>query len=100
MDIKAKSNGNELTVALFGRLDTTTSPMLEKELKDRFDGLERLSFDFSDLEYLSSAGLRVLLACQKKMNAVNGSMEIRHANSTIQEIFDITGMGSAFTILE
>ncbi|MBE5783404.1 MAG: STAS domain-containing protein, partial [Clostridiales bacterium] len=68
MTIEKKLAGTELTIALAGRLDTTTAPQLENELKASLDGVERLVLDFSSLDYLSSAGLRVLLSAQKTMN--------------------------------
>lgn len=97
MTIEKTLNGNELTVSLDGRLDTTTAPRLEAELKHSVSGIETLIFDFSSLEYLSSAGLRVLLAAQKVMNK-QGSMIVKHVNETISEIFEITGFADILTI--
>ena len=68
MTIEKKSNGSELTIVVAGRLDTTTAPQLEAELKQSYAGIEKLALDFAALEYLSSAGLRVLLQAQKTMN--------------------------------
>ena len=90
MTIEKKLNNTELTISLTGRLDTTTSPQLEAELKACLNGVEHLVLDFAALEYLSSAGLRVLLAAQKQMNR-QGDMVVRHVNETIAEIFDVTG---------
>ena len=83
--------------ALEGRLDTTTAPQLEAELKGALDGVTELSMDFEKLEYLSSAGLRVLLAVQKTMNR-QGRMVIRHVNETIREVFEVTGFIDILTI--
>ncbi len=97
MTIDKKTHGTTLTVTLSGRLDTNTSPQLEAELRDSLDGVTELVFDFGELGYLSSAGLRVLLACQKTMNK-QGSMVVRHINDTIREVFDITGFSDILTV--
>ncbi len=97
MTIEKIANGTELTIALAGRLDTTTSPKLEAELKESITGVTALVFDFVSLEYISSAGLRVLLSAQKIMNK-QGSMVIRHINEMIREVFDITGFADILTI--
>ena len=97
MNITKAKEGTKLTVTLEGRLDTTTSPQLEEELKDEFDGIKELVLDIRDLEYISSAGLRVLLFAQKKMNT-QGSMVIRGANEEIMEIFEVTGFVDILTI--
>ncbi len=83
--------------ALDGRLDTATAADLEKALRDALDGISELVFNFEKLEYISSAGLRVLLSTQKIMNQ-QGSMKVRHVNETIMEIFDITGFTDILTI--
>lgn len=97
MTIDKKEQGTTLEIAVSGRLDTTTAPQLEAELKRSVDGVTELVFDFSGLEYLSSAGLRVLLAAQKVMNK-QGTMVIRHVNETIMEVFEITGFSEILTI--
>ncbi|MCI7596152.1 MAG: STAS domain-containing protein [Lachnospiraceae bacterium] len=97
MKIENTTNGNEMELALSGRLDTITAPQLEAELKKNIDGITSLLFDFSELEYLSSAGLRVLLAAQKVMNK-QGSMVIKNVNDTIMEIFEVTGFADILTI--
>jgi len=97
MTIEKTAKGTELTMALSGRLDTTTAPELEKELKAGIDGVELLVLDFAHLEYLSSAGLRVLLSAQKIMNR-QGSMVVRNVNETISEIFEVTGFCDVLTI--
>lgn len=94
--IKAK-NGANLLLTLKGRLDTTTAPQLETVIKDDLGDVKELSFDFADLEYISSAGLRVLLAAQKTMNA-QGSMTITNVCDEIMEVFDIIGFADILTI--
>lgn len=97
MTINKTLNETELTVALTGRLDTTTAPLLEAELKSSLDGVNYLVMDFAELEYISSAGLRVLLSTQKVMNK-QGKMVIRHVNETIFEVFEVTGFTDILTI--
>ena len=97
MTIEKNPSGTELTIAITGRLDTTTAPQLEAEFKQSLDGVEKLVLDFAALEYLSSAGLRVLLAAQKAMNK-QGEMIIRNVNDTINEIFEVTGFIDILTI--
>ncbi len=97
MTITKNLEGKKLTVALEGRLDTGTSPQLEAELKTAVNGIEELVLDLKDLAYMSSAGLRVLLAAQKVMNR-QGSMKVINVNETISEIFEITGFNEILTI--
>mgnify|MGYP004515665987 FL=1 len=97
MNINKIQNGSELTIELEGRLDTVSAPSLEAELKKDINGVQTLIFDFAKLEYLSSAGLRVLLASQKVMNR-QGEMRIRNVNSTISDIFEITGFSEILTV--
>ena len=97
MTIEKNLNGTELTVSIVGRLDTTTAPQLEAEFKQSVNGVEKLVLDFAALEYLSSAGLRVLLAAQKVMNK-QGEMIIKNVNDTINEIFEVTGFIDILTI--
>ena len=97
MTIEKIAAGTELTIKLAGRLDTTTAPQLETELKQNTAGVARLVFDFGALEYLSSAGLRVLLSTQKLMKK-QGEMIIRGVNDTIAEIFEVTGFADILTI--
>ena len=97
LNIKKTADGSALHLALEGRLDTTTSPQLEAELKDSLDGVSALTFDFAALEYISSAGLRVLLSAQKIMNQ-QGSMKVIHVNDVIGEIFEVTGFTDILTI--
>ena len=98
MEIKKELDGSKLTVTLSGRLDTTTAPDFEKELKSSLDGVNELVLDFSGLDYISSAGLRVLLSAQKLMNGAGGSMKIIGANDIVKEIFDVTGFSDILTI--
>ena len=93
MTINTTTEGKQITVALAGRLDTTTAPQLEAEL----DGAEALILDMSALEYLSSAGLRVILAAHKRMSR-QGGMVVRHVNATIMEVFEVTGFTDILTI--
>ena len=97
MTIEKNLNGTELSVTIVGRLDTTTAPELEASLKESFDGVTKLVLDFTSLEYLSSAGLRVILAAQKTMNK-QGEMIIKNVNETINEIFEVTGFIDILTI--
>ncbi len=97
LNITKDANGKNLTVGLEGRLDTTTAPMLEEELKASFDGVEALTFDLAKLEYISSAGLRVLLSAQKTMNK-QGSMVVKNVSDEVNEIFDVTGFADILTI--
>ena len=97
MTINKTQDGDKLTIALEGRLDTTTAPQLEAELKTAVDGIKDLEFDLKDLAYISSAGLRVLLSAQKVMNK-QGSMVIHNANEDIMDIFDVTGFVDILTI--
>lgn len=97
MNIEKKLEGTTLTIALEGRLDTTTSPDLEEALGSSLDGATELVFDFTKLDYLSSAGLRVLLSAQKRMNK-QGSMKLVHVNDAVKEVFEITGFADFLTI--
>lgn len=97
LNIEKNTNETELTVVLTGRLDTTTAPELEKELKASLDGVSALTIDMAALEYISSAGLRVLLSAQKAMNQ-QGEMKVVHVGETIMEIFEVTGFSDILTI--
>jgi len=97
MTITKNQDADKLTVALEGRLDTTTSPQLETELRNSVNGITELTFDLEKLDYISSAGLRVLLAAQKVMNK-QGEMKIKNVKPEIMEIFDVTGFIDIFSI--
>ena len=97
MTINKTKNGTELTIALEGRLDTMTAPDLEAELKKSLDGVETLTLDFSKLDYISSAGLRVLLSAHKLMSA-KGGMKVTNVNDVVQEVFEVTGFADILTI--
>ena len=97
MIIRQTAEGEKLTVALEGRLDTTTAPELEKALAEAIGGATELEFDFEKLEYISSAGLRVLLGAQKLMNT-RGTMKVTHVGEIINEIFEVTGFTDILTI--
>ncbi len=97
MTITREQNGSALLIALEGRLDTTTAPALEEEFKKTLGGAEELVLDFAKLDYISSAGLRVLLSAHKEMSA-NGGMKIQHANEIVQEVFEMTGFDSILNI--
>ena len=86
-----------MTINLEGRLDTTTSPTLEKELNEVLPNITELVFDFSKLEYISSAGLRVLLTAHKVMSR-KGGMKVTNVNEIVQEVFDVTGFSDILTI--
>lgn len=88
---------NKLTVGLNGRLDSNTAPQLDMELKASLEGVTELVLDFAELGYLSSAGLRVILAAQKQMNK-QGKMVIVNVNETIMDIFAVTGFAEILTI--
>lgn len=99
MTINQTRDGGKLTIALEGRLDTTTAPQLEGELRGAVDGVSELEFDLAALDYVSSAGLRVLLAAQKIMNK-QGEMVIRNANDDLMDIFEVTGFVDILNIEE
>ncbi len=97
MTIQKLRNNDTLTLAVEGRLETTTAPELETVVKTELDGVKTLVMDFSKLEYISSAGLRVLLAAQKTMNK-QGAMKVTGVNEIVNEIFEITGFSDILTI--
>lgn len=97
MTITKTQDRNALTLSLEGRLDTTTSPQLEAELSASLDGITKLTLDMAQLAYLSSAGLRVILSAQKRMNK-QGQMVVQNVNETIMEVFEVTGFVDILTI--
>ena len=98
MTISKKLNGTALDIALEGRLDTMTAPELEKELNASLDAVDALTLDLASLDYISSAGLRVLLAAHKIMSR-KGGMKITNANEIVNEVFDVTGFADILTIV-
>ena len=97
MDIIRTENEKTVTLALEGRLDTTTAPELDKEVKDCAEHFDELILDFEKLDYISSAGLRVLLSAQKAMR-VKGGMKVTKINEIVREVFEVTGFGDILTI--
>ena len=97
MTITKNQDGSKLTVKLEGRLDTMTAPELEKSLADSLNGITDLTFDMEGLEYISSAGLRVLLATQKTMNK-QGEMKVTNVQEMVMEVFEVTGFNDILTI--
>lgn len=98
MTINVTDNGDKKIVAIVGRLDTVTAPDLEQELKGLFDTTKELELDFAGVEYISSAGLRVLLGAQKVMNKM-GSMSVLNVNPAVMEVFEITGFRDILNII-
>ena len=97
MKITKKQDGSALVIALEGRLDTTTAPDLEKELKTSLDGVTDLTLDLTNLDYISSAGLRVLLSAHKTMMK-QGQMKLTNASDIVKEVFEVTGFSDILTI--
>ena len=97
LNINKTLEGTALNVGLEGRLDTTTAPELEQEVKGAMEGVTDLSFDLEKLDYISSAGLRVLLSCQKIMMK-QGSMVVKNVSEEVMEIFEVTGFSDILTI--
>ena len=98
MTITKMQNGAELKLTLEGRLDTNTAPELEAELQSSLDGVTELTMDLEKLEYISSAGLRVLLSTQKTMNK-QGEMKISNVSETVMDVFEVTGFSDILTII-
>ncbi|MDY6285641.1 MAG: STAS domain-containing protein [Fibrobacter sp.] len=97
MNINKNLAGQTLTIAVDGRLDTLTASELDAEIQGKLDGISELVFDFQNLDYISSAGLRILLSAQKVMNK-QGRMVIRNAKSEVKEIFEVTGFNDILTL--
>ena len=97
MKMEIKSNAEEAIVEIVGRLDTTTAPALDKTINEDMAGVKTLILDFKGLEYISSAGLRVLLNAQKKMQKI-GEMKVMNVNESVMEVFEITGFADILTI--
>ena len=97
MTITKNQNGTTLEIALEGRLDTMTAPELDTELNRNMPAAESLVLDFSKLDYISSAGLRVLLSAHKVMSC-KGGMKVTNVNEIVQEVFEVTGFSDILTI--
>ena len=97
MLINKTSENDKLTIALEGRLDTLTAPQLDAEIQGKLDGVKSLVFDFKKLDYISSAGLRILLMAQRIMHK-QGSMVVKNASAEIKEIFEVTGFCDILTV--
>lgn len=95
LNITKKTENGELTLSLCGRLDTITAPEFEAVLKSSAEGVSGLTLDFGELEYISSAGLRVLLSAHKQ---TGGNMKVTHVNETVSEILEITGFADILTV--
>ena len=98
LSIEKKAEGTQLEIVLKGRLDTTTAPELEKAAKESLTDVKELKLDFKELEYVSSAGLRVLLATQKIMTKQGGTMVIRNVSPEVNDIFQVTGFADILTV--
>ena len=97
MTVEIKKNASELALEITGRLDTITAPALDKTINDNLEGVKNLILDFKNLEYISSAGLRILLSAQKKMQQI-GAMKVINVCDSIMEVFEITGFADILTI--
>lgn len=97
MEIRKEKKDSALSMAIEGRIDTTTAPQMEAELRSDIDGVTELYLDFTGVEYISSAGLRVLLSAQKLMSR-QGKMVLSHVNESVMEVFEVTGFSDILTI--
>ena len=97
MQITKTIHDDALTIAISGRIDTLTAPQLDAEIQGKLDGVKNLTIDLKNVEYISSAGLRIFLTAQKIMNK-QGKMVVKNASSAIKEIFDVTGFSDILTI--
>ena len=97
MTIEIKKNAEDAIIELAGRLDTTTAPALDKTINEDIEGVKNLVLDFSGLEYISSAGLRVLLSAQKKMQKI-GSMKVKNVCEEVMDVFEMTGFADILVI--
>ncbi len=99
LNIEKKQEGDTLTVKLDGRLDTNTSPVFQREVEPMLENISRLTLDFEKVDYVSSAGLRVLLTFEQELEEKNKQMELRHVNDTVHDIFEVTGFLDILTII-
>lgn len=100
MDINKEKNGNTLTVSLIGRLDAVTAPELDKDLKNSLEGVKELIFDLAQLDYIASAGLRILLKYQKLMDKAGNEMKIKNVKVEVKEVLDMTGFSDFLHIID
>ena len=100
MEIKKEKNGVALTVSLIGRLDAVTSPELDKDLKNSLEGVKELIFDLAQLDYIASAGLRILLKYQKLMDKAGNYMKIKNVKVEVKEVLDMTGFSDFLHIID
>ena len=100
MDINKEKNGNALTVSLIGRLDAVTAPELDKDLKNSLEGVKELIFDLAQLDYIASAGLRILLKYQKLMDKAGNEMKIKNVKVEVKEVLDMTGFSDFLHIID
>lgn len=98
MEFKIDKNDSTVNVSVSGRIDTTTAPQLEEAIIPEIEGANQVIIDFKELEYISSAGLRLLLMLQKKMNASGGTFKILNVNEFVMEVFEMTGFKDILTI--
>lgn len=99
MEYKIDKDGTKVDIAVEGRIDTTTAPQLEEAILAELAGATEVNIDFKNLEYISSAGLRLLLMLQKKMNAANGTFKIMNVNDFVMEVLEMTGFKDILTIV-
>ena len=98
-NIKTNQTGTTLGIVLEGLLDTQTAPKLEEVITEKLGSVDEVNFDFADLEYLTSAGLRVLLTAQQEMEDKDGKMTLTNVNDEIMEVFEMTGFTDVLTIV-
>ncbi len=98
MKVTTEIKDNDLTAVIDGRLDTTSAPQLDAEISPKLDGIKSLTLDFTNLAYISSAGLRVLLMFQKKINQSDGKMTVVNPNELVSEVFEVTGFSDILNI--
>ncbi|MDK2936287.1 MAG: anti-sigma factor antagonist [Eubacteriaceae bacterium] len=98
MEINKNLSEDKMIIALVGRLDTTTAPQLEEAFNGVLDQAKNVELDLKEMDYISSAGLRVILMIQKKVNAAKGGLEVKNVCDTVMEIFDMTGFSDVLTI--
>lgn len=98
MELKINQNGEALEISVTGSLNAQTAPALAQKISENEDGIQEMVLDFAGLDYISSAGLRVILTAQNKMDDIGGKLTIKHAGATVREVFDMTGFTSILTL--